>query len=95
MGHDDSWPAMVPSVVPSLRYSLLEKTTRNTQNGRTVLPISNLLADSESGSPNSYSIFNMSVSERFACDGRTTRTITIACPHTVVGHLKTTELTAV
>jgi len=28
MGRDDSWPAMVPSVVPSLRYSLSEKATQ-------------------------------------------------------------------
>jgi len=28
MGRDDSWPAMVRSVVPSLRYSLSEKATR-------------------------------------------------------------------
>jgi len=28
MGRDDSWPAMVPSVMPSLWYSLLEKAAR-------------------------------------------------------------------
>jgi len=50
----------------------------NTQNGGTVLPIANLMADSESGSPVSYSsflvtIFRLSrlVSEIFACDRQT------------------------
>jgi len=46
----------------------------NTQNGRTVFPIANLMADSESGSPVSYSSFLVTiclsrlVSEIFACD---------------------------
>jgi len=44
MERDNSWPATVPSVVPSLRYSLSEKVTKNTQNGATVLPIANLMA---------------------------------------------------
>jgi len=30
MGRDDSWPATVPSVVPSLRYSLSEKSDPET-----------------------------------------------------------------
>jgi len=33
----------------------------NTQNGRTVLPIANLMADSESGSPDSYSSFLVTI----------------------------------
>jgi len=46
----------------------------NTQNGRTVLPIVNLMADSESGSPISHSLFIITiglsylVSEIFTCD---------------------------
>jgi len=49
----------------------------NTQNGGTVLPIANLMADSESGSPDSYSSFLVTkrlsrlVSEIFACDRQT------------------------
>jgi len=70
----------------------------NTQDGRTVLPIANLMADSESGSPVSYSRFLVTiclsglVSEIFACcsqtDGRTTRTITIGNLRIVAGQLK-------
>jgi len=64
----------------------------NTQNGGTVLPIENLMVDSESGSQDSYSSFLVTIrlsrlaSEIFACDrhrwtdGRTTRNITIAGP---------------
>jgi len=64
LGHDDSWPATIPSVMLSLWYSLSETTTTttirksdlgNTQNGRTVLPSANLMADSES--PDSYLSF--------------------------------------
>jgi len=46
----------------------------NTQNGRTVLPIENLMADSESGSPVSYSSFLVTIGlsrlvlEIFECD---------------------------
>jgi len=48
----------------------------NTQNGGTILPIANLITDSESGSPDSYSSFLVTirlsrlVSEIFTCDGR-------------------------
>jgi len=35
--------------------------TGNTQNGRSALPIANLVADSESGSPNSYSSFLVTI----------------------------------
>jgi len=73
----------------------------NTQNGGNVLPIANLMADSKSGSPLSYSSFRATighsrlVSEIFACDrqtdkrtdGRTTRIITIAGPHIVADQL--------
>jgi len=71
MGRDDSWPATVPSVVPtgdwtqwSIHYihrptgPFLSEWTKcqpeNTQNGETVLPIANLMADSESGNQVSY-----------------------------------------
>jgi len=49
----------------------------NTQNGGTILPIANLMADSESGSPDSYLSFLVTirlsrlVSEIFACDRQT------------------------
>jgi len=66
-------------------------STQNTQNGKTVLPIANLMADSESESPSFYSSFlvtihlSRSVSEIFACDrqtdGQTMRTITITGLH--------------
>jgi len=74
----------------------------NTQNGGTVLAIANLIAESELGSPDSYSSFlviirlSRLVSGIFACDrhtngqttdGRTTRAITIAGPHIVAGQL--------
>jgi len=71
----------------------------NTKNGGTVLPIANLMADSESASPDSYSSFlvairlSRQVSEIFISDRQTdrqtTRIITIACPHTVAGQLNT------
>jgi len=48
MGRDDSWPGTVLSVVPSLQYSYRRKRPGNTQNGGTVFPIANLVADSES-----------------------------------------------
>jgi len=70
----------------------------NNQNGRTVLPITNLMADSELGSPVSYSRFVVTiclshlVSDIFAHDRQTdkwtTRTITTAGPHIVAGQLK-------
>jgi len=50
----------------------------NTQNGGTILPIANLMADSESGSPVSYSSFIITiclsrlVPEIFTCDRQTT-----------------------
>jgi len=73
----------------------------NTQNGRTVHPTANLIADSESGSPSSHSRFIVTVhlsrlvSEIFTCDRqtdrRTTRTITIAGPRIVTGQLINTD----
>jgi len=51
----------------------------NTQNGRTVLPIANLMADSELGSPVSCSSFLVTIClsrlvlEIFECDGQTGR----------------------
>jgi len=73
------------------------KRPGNTQDGGTILPIAKLMADSESGSPDSYSSFLVTIClsrlvlEIFACDrqtdGRTTRTITIAGSHIVVGQL--------
>jgi len=69
------------------------------QNGGTILPIANLMADSASGSPSSYSHFIVTtdlphlVSEIFACDrdrqtgGWTMRIITIAGPHIAAGQL--------
>jgi len=71
----------------------------NAQHGGTVLPIANLMADFESGSPVSYSSFLVTigvglsglVSEIFACDrrtdGQTMQTITIAGRHIVAGQL--------
>jgi len=59
--------------------SLSENATRNTKNGRTVLPIANLMADSELGRLISYSSFLVTVrlsrlvSEIFACDRQTER----------------------
>jgi len=60
--HRPLWDVVTAGLPPcpvwcqgSLRYSSSEKTTGNTQNGGTVLPIANLMADSESGNPNSYS----------------------------------------
>jgi len=53
--------------------------SRNTQNGRIVLPIANLMADSESGIPDSYSSLLVTirlsrlVSEIFACYSQTDR----------------------
>jgi len=68
------------------------------QNGETVLAIANLMADSESGSPSSYSHFIVNIDlsrlvlEIFVCDRQTERqtmqTITIAGPHIVEGQLK-------
>jgi len=75
VGRDDSWPATVPSVVPTGDCShtftsptgqflseLAQCQLGNTQNGGTVLPIANLMADSESGSPSSYSRFIVTIS---------------------------------
>jgi len=73
---------------------------RNTQNDRTVLPIANLTADPESGSPDSYSSFLVPmgvprlVSEIFVCDRQTDgRTNNVdhyySWPHTVAGQLIT------
>jgi len=93
------------SLIHSL-YSLVQQAhfclngqyqPENTQNGKTVLPITNLMADSEPGSPVSYPSFLVTiclsrlVSEIFAChtqtDRRTMRTITIAGLHIVAGQL--------
>jgi len=77
MGRDDSWPAAAPSVVPSSRTVYRRKRSGNAQNGGTVLPIANTMADSESGSPDSYSSFLVTirlsrlVSEIFTCDKHT------------------------
>jgi len=91
MGRDDSWLATVPSVVtvptdPFTTFTMptgpflfewAKCQTANTQNGGTALPIANLVADSESGSPSSYSRFIVTiglprlVSEIFACDRQT------------------------
>jgi len=68
----------------------------NTQNGGTVLAIANLVADSESGSPDSYSSFLVTmglsrlVSEIFAC-GRQTANVDryYSLPHVVAGQLTT------
>jgi len=110
MGRDDSWPATVPSMLPTggvptdpftrptgpFRSEWAKYTPENTQNGETLLPIVNLMAESESGSPVSYSNFLatirlISVSEILACNGstdrRTTRTISIAGPHILAGQL--------
>jgi len=69
----------------------------NTQNGGTIIPIVNLMAASESGSPDSYLSLLVTirlsrlVSEIFTydrqTDGWTMQTITIAGPHIVVGLL--------
>jgi len=129
MGRDDSWSAMLLSVVPSYshadsnligpahsvspchgffpttrttyvpvnstspRIRLFQSPVVTAQNGRTVLPTTNLLADSESRIQSSYLRFVVTiglsrwVSKIFTCDrlmeGRTTRTIATAGPHTV------------
>jgi len=72
----------------------------NTQKGRTVLPIANPMADSESGSPVSYSSFLVTtclsrlVLEIFMCDKSDRQTdgqrgplLYIAGPHIVAGQL--------
>jgi len=53
MGCDDRSHATASSVVTYLRYSLSEKATWKQPKG-TVLPIANLMADYESGSPDFY-----------------------------------------
>jgi len=69
------------------------KRPGNTQNGETVLPIANPVADSESGRPDSYSSNHTSISPSsrdirvWQTDGRTTQTITIAGSHVVAGQL--------
>jgi len=72
---------------------------RNTQDDRTVLLIGNLMANSESESPVSYSSFpvttclSRTVSEIFVCDRQMDRpTITIAGTHIVAGQLIKTEI---
>jgi len=42
-------------------YEWAKCQPRNTQNGRTILPIANLMADSESGSPVSHSSFLVTI----------------------------------
>jgi len=90
-------PTTAPNA-PLTRPSLSEQCrSGNTQDGGTGLPIANLMADSESGSPDSYSSFLVTirpsrlVSEIFGCDrptGRqTTRIITIDGQHIVAGQL--------
>jgi len=100
MGRDDSWPATVPSVVPCYGTVCRRKRPQNTQNGGTVLPTANLMADSESRSPVFYSSFLVTirlshqVSEIFVrdrqTDRRTTQAITTAGLHTVAGQLQNT-----
>jgi len=86
MGRDNSWPAMVPNVVViSFYFSEAVHTMMHTmytrcqpgniQNGGTILTVTNLMADSESGSLDYCSNFLVTirlsrlVSEIFACDG--------------------------
>jgi len=79
MGRDDSWLATVPSAVLSLQYSLSEKATQKDPKWRNcrLLPIVNLMTDSESRSMDSYlsipvtiRLFHL-VSEIFVCDRQT------------------------
>jgi len=98
MGRDDSWSATVHSEVPAV-FTVVYQMKRhgNIQNGGTVIPIANLLANAESGSPHFYPTFLVTirlshlVSEIFACDrqtdGWTMRTITIDRPHIEAGQL--------
>jgi len=83
IGRGDSWRANVPSVVPSLRYSLSEKATEKTRKHpkwQKRISDHESDADSESGSPYSYSSFLVTirlsrrVSEIFACDRRANNT---------------------
>jgi len=91
MGCDNSWPSMVPSVVPTgdcSHWSIHKANcpipvwmgkvpTGNTQNGGNVLLIANVMAESESGSPDSYPSFLVTtclsrlVLEIFVCDRQT------------------------
>jgi len=93
MGRDDSWPATVPSVVPSLRYSLSQKATWKHPKWQ------NCTSDHESDSRFwiGKAIFLVTIClsrlvlEIFACDRQrdeqTTWTITIAGPHIVADQL--------
>jgi len=71
MERDYSLPVTVPRVVP---FSYRRKQPGNNQNGGTVLPIANLMEDSQLGSPDSYSSFLVTthpsrmVLEIFTCD---------------------------
>jgi len=76
MGRDASWLATLPSACDAVFtvQFIRESDPKTLQNGETVLLIANLMADSESGSPDSYSSFPVTirlcrlVSEIFACD---------------------------
>jgi len=57
-----------------LLYERAKCQPGNTQSGGTVLPIANLMADSESGSPSSYSRFIVTIGpvlKIFTCDRET------------------------
>jgi len=67
-------PWMYPWIHPWISISTATLIVFFTQNGGTVFPIANLMADSDSGSPVSYSSFLVTirlsrlVSEIIACD---------------------------
>jgi len=80
--YTDRWRCPIPNdplTTPSCLYlsQWAKCQTGNTQNGSTVLPIANLMADSVSGRPDSYSSFlvtirlSLLVLEIFACDTHT------------------------
>jgi len=112
MGRDDSWPAMLPTDLFTTFTSptgspFLPEWVKcqpgNTQNGGTVLPIVNLMADSESESLDSHSSFPVTirlshlvleiVTRDRQTDERTMWTITIAAPHCGRTVSKTTKVT--
>jgi len=84
-------------------YSLSErKRPRNIQYGGIVLPMANLIADSDSGNPDYYWTFLVTIRlsrlvwEIFAwqTDGQTTRPITTASLHIVAGKWESRGLTS-
>jgi len=80
------WFTTCTSPTGPFLFEWVKSQPRNTQNGKTTIPIVNLMADSESGSPGYHSSFlgtwrlSRLVSEIIARDRQTTQTITIACP---------------